>query len=84
MDEKCQSCLIVTGGIEETYLFDYRGHRVCSWCQAQWRRSEGLSGQRITWEEFLTGKLEPETKKQLDDLRAMRATSRIRSLGGKG
>ena len=64
--------------MEEQYLFDYRGHRICSWCLAQWKEREKLAGREISFVEFTTGKLKRETEKQLDDLRAMRGASKVR------
>ena len=57
MEEECESCRIVIGGIEEHYLFEYREHKICSWCQAKWRRKEERAGREIDWEEFAKGKL---------------------------
>lgn len=56
-EEQCQSCRIVTGGMEEQYISEYREHRICSWCIDLWRRREKLVGHEISFEEFTTGKL---------------------------
>jgi hypothetical protein len=50
--EQCNACRIVIGGREEHYLFEHRGHEICSWCQAHWKYREKLAGREISWDEF--------------------------------
>jgi len=56
---KCEGCLIVTGGVEEDRLIDFRGHYICSWCIVQWKKREEREGRKIDWQEFT----EPDSKK---------------------
>ncbi len=55
-EERCQSCTIGIGGIEEPLgLTDYRGYKICFWCQDQWLRREELVGQELSFREFTEG-----------------------------
>ena len=54
---QCESCRISKDGVEEHYIAEYREHKICSWCQNQWRYREKLLGREITWEEFISGRL---------------------------
>ena len=54
---QCEACHIFTDGVEEHYIFEYRGHQICGWCEAQWRYREKRVGREISWEEFVKGKL---------------------------
>ena len=54
---QCESCHIFTDGKEEHYIEEYREHRICSWCEKQWRYREKLLGRQISFEKFVKGKL---------------------------
>lgn len=56
-EDQCESCQIFTDGVEEHYIEEYREHRICSWCENQWRRKEERVGRLITFDEFVKGKL---------------------------
>ena len=53
--ESCQSCYIYVPGIEEAGLFDYREHRICSWCISKWKETEKRAGKSIEWEKLKKG-----------------------------
>lgn len=57
---QCESCGIFTDGVEEYYIFEYRERKVCSWCQALWRRKEERAEREISWEEFVSGEINEE------------------------
>lgn len=51
--EKCQGCGVAIGGVEEHFLTDYRGHRICSWCSRQWAKMERMRERELSFEEFM-------------------------------
>ena len=49
----CDACTIRIGGIEEAMLYDFKGHRLCSWCISEWKKLDEREGRETGWEEFM-------------------------------
>lgn len=50
----CEACKILCGpGHLERLTDDYRGHKMCYHCFADWQLRDGIVGRETTWEEFL-------------------------------
>jgi len=52
----CDGCGIKEGGKQfQEVLSEYRGHNLCSRCQARWPKQEKMLERAIKFEEFLRG-----------------------------